>query len=97
MTQGVNVETAKPRRRDRSARTTGMRQLPFARIRNPYRLVELMTADQIEAIHAASLRLLTEVGFEVLHEESRSILKQAGATVDDSTFRVRCDPAMIEE
>jgi trimethylamine--corrinoid protein Co-methyltransferase len=97
MAQGPNAEAAKSRRRDRSARTTGMRQLPFARIRNPYRPVELMSADQIEAIHAASLRLLAEVGFEVLHEESRSILKRAGASVDDATFRVRCDPGMIEE
>jgi len=48
MTQALNAEQAKPRRRDRSARTTGMRQLPFARIRNPYRPVELMSADQIE-------------------------------------------------
>ena len=56
MTQVLNAEQAKPRRRDRSARTTGMRQLPFARIRNPYRPVELMSADQIEQIHAASLR-----------------------------------------
>src|SRR6202521_4738743 len=97
MTETVKLEPGKPRRRDRSARTTGMRQLPFARIRNPYRPVELMSADQIEAIHNASLRLLAEVGFEVLHEESRSILKKAGASVDDSTFRVRCDPTMIEE
>ncbi len=96
MTQALNVEQAKSRRRDRSARTTGMRQLPFARIRNPYRPVELMSADQIEQIHAASLRLLADIGFEVLHEESRSILKKAGANVNDSTFRVRCDPAMIE-
>jgi trimethylamine--corrinoid protein Co-methyltransferase len=89
------VRTAKPRRRERPARSTGLRQLPFAHIRNPYRPVELMSADQIEAIHNASLRLLAEVGFEVLHEESRTILKRAGAEVDDASMRVRCDPVMI--
>ena len=57
MTETLNLEP-RPRRRDRSQRTTGLRQLPFARIRNPYRPVELVSADQIEAIHAASLRLL---------------------------------------
>src|SRR4029077_5633005 len=51
--------------------------------------------DQIEAIHNASLRLLAEVGFEVLHEESRTILKRAGAEVDDASMRVRCAPVMI--
>ncbi len=62
---------ARPRRRERQRRTTGLRQLPFARIRNPYRPVEILSADQIEAIHQASLRLLEEVGVEVLHDESR--------------------------
>src|SRR5258706_13353258 len=97
MPEALKVEGAKRRRRDRSGRTTGLRQLPFARIRNPYRPVELMSADQIEAIHEASLRLLTDVGFEVLHAESRAILKRAGASVDEANFRVRCDPAMIVE
>ena len=90
------LRTERPRRRERAIRSTGLRQLPFARIRNPYRPVELMSADQIEAIHDASLRLLAEVGFEVLHEESRKILKAGGAMVDEATMRVRCDPAMIE-
>ena len=90
------VRTERPRRRERPVRSTGLRQLPFARIRNPYRPVELMSADQIEALHQASLKLLAEVGFEVLHEESRSILKRAGASVDDATLRVRCEPGLIE-
>jgi trimethylamine---corrinoid protein Co-methyltransferase len=97
MTESPKIETSRPRRRDRSQRTTGLRQLPFARVRNPYRPVELVSADQIEAIHHASLRLLADVGVEVLHEESRRIWRQGGARVDESNLRVRCDPAMIEE
>jgi len=83
-------------RRNRRGRSAGIRQLPFARIRNPIRPVELLSADQIEAIHHASLRLLSEVGVEVLHEESRRILRQAGAEVNEATLRVRCDPGLIE-
>ncbi len=89
-------DAARPRRRDRTSRSAGIRQLPFARIRNRYRPVELLSADQIEAIHRASLRLLAEVGIEVMHEESRRILRQAGAEVDEASQRVRCDPALIE-
>src|ERR1700733_4171936 len=95
MSEPLNKEP-RVRRRERSMRSTGLRQLPFARIRNLYRPVELMSADQIEAIHQASLKLLADVGFEVLHPESRAILKRAGAQVDDATMRVRCDPALIE-
>jgi trimethylamine---corrinoid protein Co-methyltransferase len=89
-------DVARPRRRERSNRSTGIRQLPFARVRNPYRPMELLSADQLESIHLASLRLLAEVGVEVMHEESRRILRRAGADVDESSQRVRCDPAMIE-
>ena len=35
--------------------------------------------DQVEAIHQASLKLLAEVGFEVLHQESREILRRSDA------------------
>jgi trimethylamine---corrinoid protein Co-methyltransferase len=89
-------DAARPRRRDRTNRSAGIRQLPFARIRNRYRPVELLSADQIETIHRASLRLLAEVGVEVMHEESRRILRQAGAEVDEANQRVRCDPALID-
>ena len=69
------------RRRERRT-SGGVRQLPFARLQNPFRAVEILSADQIEAIHRASLRLLENVGFEVLHPESLDIFKQAGAKVD---------------
>jgi len=89
-------DATRPRRRERANRSAGIRQLPFARFNNPYRPMELVSADQIESIHQASLKLLAEVGVEVMHEESRRILRQAGADVDEATQRVRCDPAMIE-
>ena len=89
-------DATRPRRRERANRSAGIRQLPFARLSNPYRPMELLSADQIESIHQASLKLLAEVGIEVMHEESRRILRQAGADVDEATQRVRCDPAMIE-
>jgi trimethylamine--corrinoid protein Co-methyltransferase len=84
------------RRRERTVRSAGLRQLPFATLRNRYRPVELVSADQIEAIHRASLRLLAEVGMEVLHEETRLIFRDGGAEVDESSLRVRCDPGLIE-
>jgi len=95
MNQAIG-EPARLRRRDRSARSAGLRQLPFATLRNRYRPVELVSADEIGAIHRASLRLLAEVGMEVLHEESRGILRRGGAEVDVSTLRVRCEPGLIE-
>ncbi len=83
------------RRRERRT-SGGIRQLPFARLKNPFRPVEILSADQVESIHRASLRLLENVGFEVLHLESLDIFKQAGAKVDFGTKRVQLDGALVE-
>ena len=42
------------------------------------------------------MRLLQEVGMEVLHDESRRVLKSAGAEVDETNQRVRFAPELIE-
>jgi len=83
-------------RRQRRPLATGPRQLPFGKVVNRYPPIGLLSADELESIHVASLRLLAEIGMEVLHDESRNLLKSAGATVDESNQRVRFDPAMIE-
>lgn len=88
-------ETTK--RRERRPAQVGPRQLPFAGVTNRYPPITLLSADEVESIHHASLRLLSEIGMEVMHDESRQLLKAAGATVDESTQRVRFDPAMVEE
>jgi trimethylamine--corrinoid protein Co-methyltransferase len=82
-------------RRDRAA--SGLAQRPFARLRNPFAPFEIMSADQIEAIHAASLRVLAEIGMNFLSPEARAILADAGAEVEPTGPRVRFDPAFVEE
>src|SRR3546814_10914316 len=52
-------------------------------------------ADQVEAIHEASLRVLEEVGMDFLHPEALAILKQAGAAVEAGTNRVRFDRGLV--
>jgi trimethylamine--corrinoid protein Co-methyltransferase len=83
----------------REARRTagGIRQLGFGAAVNRYPPIALLSTDEVESIHLASLELLATTGMEVLHDESRKLLKSAGAEVDEGTLRVRFDPAMIEE
>ena len=85
------------RRERRIASAGSVRQMPFGGVVNRYPPIVIMSADEIEAIHLASLRLLSETGIEVLHEESRALLKGAGAEVDANNLRVRFDPCMVEE
>jgi trimethylamine--corrinoid protein Co-methyltransferase len=84
-------------RREARRAAGGIRQLGFGAVVNRYPPITLLSVDEVESIHLASLDLLATTGMEVLHEESRRLLKSAGADVDESTLRVRFDPAMIEE
>jgi trimethylamine---corrinoid protein Co-methyltransferase len=84
------------RRRPRRA-ATGVGQAPWRTLRNPYRPIEILSADEIEMIHRASLRILAEIGVEVLGDRAIDLLSSAGATVDRDKRRVRLDPAHVEE
>ena len=84
------------RRRERRT-SGGVQRLPWRTLTNPYRPVEILSADQIETIHQASLRILSEVGLEVLGDRAIDLLAHAGAQVDRTSRRVRLDPAMVEE
>jgi len=63
---------------------------------NPYRPVEILSADQVEAVHVASLRILDEIGMEVLGERALDALAGAGARVDRATRMVRMEPGLVE-
>ncbi|MBE9557414.1 MAG: trimethylamine methyltransferase family protein [Proteobacteria bacterium] len=65
--------------------------------RNPYAPVAAVSADQLEAIHRASLTVLEEIGIDVLNAEAKSILKAAGADVAADGDRVRFDAGLVEQ
>ena len=92
---GIVSEGGVHRRGRRTA--SGIRQVPWRRLVNPYRPIEILSADEVEAIHAASLRILSEIGMQVLGEGALDELAGAGASVDRSTRTVRLDPAQLEE
>ncbi|MCP5073291.1 MAG: methyltransferase, partial [Rhodobacteraceae bacterium] len=53
------------RRSNRRARNAGFNQRPFAELRSPLRPTELVTTDQLETLHHASLRVLRDIGLKV--------------------------------
>ncbi|MEA2608401.1 MAG: trimethylamine---corrinoid protein Co-methyltransferase [Chloroflexota bacterium] len=92
----MTVEPVAHRRRDRRA-GGGIPQLPFRTLTNPFTPLEVLSADHVEEIHRTSLRILAEVGIEVLGDRAIDKLAMAGATVDRSNRRVRMDGALVEE
>jgi trimethylamine--corrinoid protein Co-methyltransferase len=84
------------RRRDGEARVANaIPQLPRRRSVRRFPPMEIISADEIEAIHQASLRVLEEIGMDFTLPEARALLKRAGAAIDGE--RVRFDRHMVEE
>ena len=61
----------------------------------PYAPIEILSADQVMAIHEAALTVLEEIGLRVLEPRAREFYRSAGAAIDESDMRVRFDGAMI--
>jgi trimethylamine--corrinoid protein Co-methyltransferase len=87
------------RARQLDERTAGRPEQPahYRRIRNPYKPIEVLSADQVEAIHETSLTILEEIGIRVLLPEARARFKRAGAAVEEAAQMVRFDRAMVPE
>ncbi len=93
-------------RRNRAKRRAARRQsrsqspflnLPFRQIRTPLAPLELISPEQIEQIHSASMHILEEIGLDFLDDEALNLWRQAGAKVDRSTRHVWLDRDMVLE
>lgn len=58
---------------------------------------ELLTPQQVERTHAASLHILESVGLLVRNEQARLMFKKHGCQVDDTTQTVRFPSAVVEK
>jgi trimethylamine--corrinoid protein Co-methyltransferase len=70
--------------------------LPWRAVANPYAPFELLSADQIEAIHETSLQMLEQIGVELMSPAARQSLRQRGAEVDEASGVVRLDRTIVE-
>ena len=85
------------RARHRARRVAGgIDQLPWRQLVNPYRPLEILSADQVETIHRASLRILAELGMQVWGDRALDLLRSVGAEVDLERKHVRLEPGLVE-
>jgi trimethylamine---corrinoid protein Co-methyltransferase len=80
-----NQRSARRPRRTREVTHLGASLTGKPPLRNSFRPIEVLSEDQLTAIHEASLRLLEETGIEFMGEAARRRLREAGASVDDTT------------
>lgn len=93
MSELVAERRAERRGRRQAAQT--VQQRPWRRVWLTYPPTGAVSADQLEAIHEASLTILEEVGMDILLPEARRIYAAAGAAVDGA--RVRLDRGLVLE
>ncbi len=72
-------------------------RLPWRQVTSPYLPLEILSTDQVEAIHQASLEVLRDAGIKFLSDRARQIFRMAGAEIDDARQMIRFDPMMVEE
>ena len=72
-------------------------QRPWGQPRMRYAPTEVVSADELESIHLASLRVLEELGMDFLDPDARALLKAAGADIREGSERVRFDRGLVED
>ena len=98
MTDEASTPAAAPRRR--AGRGSGtVRVAPstvkYRSLKHRFPATPVVSEDELEAIHDASLTILEEMGMDFMHAEAREILKKAGADVRPGSERVRFDRNLI--
>ena len=97
MTDAIAPGTAGRRRAGRSSGTVraAISTSKYRKLSHRFPTTPVVSEDELEAIHDASLTILEEMGMDFMHEEARAILKKAGADVREGSERVRFDRNMI--
>lgn len=76
---------------------TAIRQLPWQAPTSPFSPIEILSADQVESILDAALTILETQGFRYLQDESRELLKNAGAQDTGKDRTLRLDRGLVTE
>lgn len=69
----------------------------YGALRHPFAAQAAFSDDEVAAIHDTALRVLEELGIRVLLDEARTILRAAGARVDEDGLMVRIGRDMVAE
>lgn len=96
----MNARRREARSKRRAARQISpLSNLPCRELRNPHRSYELLTEEQLDEIHKASIYIyiLENIGLDFLDDEALDIWTKAGAKVDRATKHVWLDQGLIME
>lgn len=86
---------SRERGRDRPSADALAAQLPWSLPQWSDRPTEPLDEEQLDALHQASLRVLSETGILFLNDQSLDVLEAAGCDVDRASSNVRFDPDYV--
>ncbi len=83
------------RNRTRTDVSSKIEQRPFQNLVRNFEPTKVVSDDEVEAVHEASLQILANTGIDVLEPAARQLYVEAGCTAEGS--RVRFAPEMVNE
>ncbi|MEM8949063.1 MAG: trimethylamine methyltransferase family protein [Pseudomonadota bacterium] len=84
------------RRRETETAALAARAVDYRHLINPFEPARVYSDDQIEQIHQTALRVLEELGVKILLPAARTLLRDGGVDVDESSMMARFDRAIVE-
>ena len=88
---------ARKNRRSRVQPAFRLAQLPGRQLVNPYQPIRVLDDEALARIHDGSMRILEEIGLQIVNERARSLMLEHGATLDPDTGYVRMDRDLVME
>ena len=85
------------KRRTRETSTVQFNQLPVRSLTNPYAPVSVLNEESLEMIHDGSMRILEQVGLQIMNDRARALMVEHGAGIDPETGYVRMPREMVLE
>lgn len=74
----------------------GIQQLPWQKVKNSGAPMELLNAEQMDQLHDASLRVLSEAGIRVMGDNVLDLFETAGAIIDRDEMIIRIDESIVK-
>lgn len=90
------IMTSRPATSHKRRRLGDIVQKPWRQLINPFTPLRLISDDEVESLHLASLDILERIGIRCQVNEARDIFAGAGARVDETDGRVRVGRDIVE-
>ncbi|NND01107.1 MAG: trimethylamine methyltransferase family protein [Gammaproteobacteria bacterium] len=84
-------------RRNRETPGFSLDQLPFRQLKNPFPPIEVLSEEALAKIHDASMRILEQIGLQIVNDRARALMVAHGATLDSETGYVLMDRGLVME